>query len=49
VRHGPASQNHARHPDFRSYLAGKIAYLKMLNANRAGKLQRLSDAIVWTS
>jgi hypothetical protein len=49
VRHGPASQNRAQHADFRAYLAGRIAYVKMLNAQRAIRLQRLADAIVWSS
>jgi RNA-directed DNA polymerase len=48
VRHGPASQNHDMHPNFRAYLAGRISYVKMVNANRAVKLQQLSDIIVWT-
>jgi hypothetical protein len=48
VRHGPASQNRANHPDFRAYLAGKVSYVKMLNANRAAKLQQLLDAVEWT-
>lgn len=49
VRHGPASQNHDNHPNFRAYLAGRISYVKMVNANRAARLRRLSDAIVWTN
>lgn len=48
VRHGPDSQNRSNHPDFRAHLAGKISFLKMVNAGRAAKLQRLADAIVWT-
>lgn len=47
VRHGSAMQNRDRHPDFRAYLAGRISYVKMVNANRAARLQRLFDAIVW--
>jgi len=47
VRHGPAAQNRSQHPDLRAYLAGRIAYVKMVNASRAGKLQRLFDAIAW--
>lgn len=47
VRHGPASQNHDSHPDFRAYLAGRISYVKMVNANRAIKLQRLLEAVAW--
>lgn len=47
VRHGPASQNHDNRPDFRAYLTGRISYVKMVNANRAIKLQGLLEAIVW--
>lgn len=47
VRHGPASQNRARHPDFRGWLHGRISYARMLNPQRAAKLQRLADAIAW--
>ena len=49
VRHGPASQNYENHPNFRAYLAGRVSHVKMVNANRAIKLQRLSKAIVWTT
>ena len=49
VRDGPASQNRDNHPNFRAYLAGRISHVMMVNANRAIRLQRLSDAIVWTS
>jgi len=49
VRHGPASQNRNNHPDFRAYLAGRIAHVKMVNANRAVKLQRLLEAVSWTT
>jgi hypothetical protein len=48
VRHGPASQNRDGRADFRAYLAGRISYVKMVNAQRAARLQRLADAIVWT-
>jgi retron-type reverse transcriptase len=49
VRHGPASQNRDGHPDFHAHLAGRISYVKMVNANRAGKLQGLLQAIAWTA
>ena len=49
ARHGPASQNRDRHPDFHAYLAGRISYVKMVNAGRAGRLQGLLDAIAWTA
>ncbi|WP_332855756.1 reverse transcriptase family protein [Duganella sp. S19_KUP01_CR8] len=49
MRHGPASQNHNNHPDFRAYLAGRISFVKMVNAHRAVKLQRLLEAVEWTA
>jgi len=48
-RRGPDSQNRDQHPDFRAHLAGRISFVKMVNASRAGKLQRLFDAIAWTA
>ncbi|WP_035373902.1 reverse transcriptase family protein [Pseudoduganella violaceinigra] len=48
VRHGPTSQNRHNRPDFRAHLAGRISYVKMLNVNRAVKLQRLFESIAWT-
>lgn len=47
ARHGPATQNRDQHPDFRTYLAGRIAYVKMVNAGRAARLQRLFEAVAW--
>ncbi len=47
VRHGPGSQNHDHHPDFHAYLAGRISFVKMVNANRAVRLQGLLDTITW--
>jgi RNA-directed DNA polymerase len=47
VRHGPQTQNRARRPDFRAWLAGKVGYVTMLNPQRGARLQRLFDAIVW--
>ena len=49
VRHGPASQNREKHPDFRAHLAGRISHVMMVNANRAARLQRLLEAISWTT
>jgi RNA-directed DNA polymerase len=49
VRHGPASQNRDGHPDFHAYLAGRISYVKMVNAQRAGRLQGLMEAIAWSA
>jgi retron-type reverse transcriptase len=47
VRHGPDSQNRQNHPDYQAYLAGRVSYVKMVNASRSAKLQRLFDAVAW--
>jgi RNA-directed DNA polymerase len=49
VRHGPQSQNHSQHANFKAHLNGKIAYVQMLNAERAYKLRLLFDQISWAS
>lgn len=47
VRYGPTSQNRERRTDFRAYLAGRVAYVAMLNGPRAQRLQALLGAIAW--
>ncbi|MET3132542.1 RNA-directed DNA polymerase [Oxalobacteraceae bacterium GrIS 1.11] len=47
ARHGPASQNRCGHADFRAFLAGKLAYLHMLNPQRSMRLRRIFEQIVW--
>jgi len=47
VRHGPASQNHHAHPNFRSHLDGRIAWVGSLNPQRGEKLRRIFEAINW--
>jgi hypothetical protein len=47
VVRGPDSQNRAGHADFRAYLAGRIAYVTMINPARGRRLQRLFDQIAW--
>jgi hypothetical protein len=47
LRHGPASQNRAGVPDFRAHLAGRIAYVGMLNAARGQRLHALFERIQW--
>jgi hypothetical protein len=47
VRHGPTSQNRDGHPDFRSHLAGRIAYVAMLNPPRGARLRAWFDRIRW--
>ncbi|MCU0671888.1 MAG: reverse transcriptase family protein [Myxococcota bacterium] len=41
---GLQSQNRERHPDFRAHLAGKIAYLAMIDPARAKPLREALDA-----
>ncbi|MFZ6871994.1 reverse transcriptase family protein [Undibacterium sp. Di27W] len=48
LRHNPASQNRAGHADFRAHLAGKLAYMRMINPVRTAKLQALFEQINWT-
>jgi RNA-directed DNA polymerase len=47
VRHGPTSQNRDGHADFRSHLAGRIAYVAMLNPPRGARLRAWFDRIRW--
>jgi len=45
--HGPASQNRAGHPDFRSHLAGRIAWVAAVNPARGDRLRAAFDRIAW--
>ncbi|HEY8506479.1 MAG TPA: hypothetical protein VIL46_17990 [Gemmataceae bacterium] len=45
ARRGPAGQNREGHADFRAHLAGKVAYVSMVNPGRGRKLRRLFDRI----
>lgn len=47
VKHGPQSQCPSECADFRAYLTGRIAYMRMINPNRAQKLQDLLNQIHW--
>src|SRR5262249_13436519 len=47
VTHGPRSQNREGRSDFRAYLAGRIAYVTMLNAAHGRRLRALFDSILW--
>ncbi|MBI3726712.1 MAG: RNA-directed DNA polymerase [Burkholderiales bacterium] len=48
LRSNPASQNRAGHADFRAHLAGKLAYMRMINPARTAKLQALFEQINWS-
>jgi hypothetical protein len=47
ARGGPRGQNREDRPDFRSYLAGRIAYVGMINPTRGRRLRELFDRISW--
>ncbi len=47
VRHGPASQNRAGHPDFRAHLAGRIAWVSSFLPEHGRQLQDLWARIEW--
>jgi RNA-directed DNA polymerase len=48
VRHGPASQNREQRPNFRAYLAGRIAWVRSVNARAADHMQADYDKIDWS-
>jgi RNA-directed DNA polymerase len=47
LRHGPASQNRDGHLDFKAHLAGRIAYVSMLNPGRGQRLRAAFDRVIW--
>jgi hypothetical protein len=47
VRRGPHGQDRDGHADFRAHLAGRIAHVAMLHAERGRRLRRLFDRICW--
>lgn len=47
VRHGPTSQNHDAHANFRGHLDGRITWVGSLNPQRGEKLRRIFEAINW--
>lgn len=47
ARQGPTGQNRNGRPDFRAYLAGRVAHVGAVNPARGHKLWALFDRIVW--
>jgi RNA-directed DNA polymerase len=45
--HGPGAQNREDHADFRAYLAGRVAYVAMINPARGRRLRMLFEQIHW--
>jgi len=47
VRLGPESQNRDGHPNFRSHLEGRVAFVEMINSARGKRLRVTFDRIHW--
>jgi RNA-directed DNA polymerase len=47
VRLGPKSQNRETHPNFRSHLEGRLAFVEMINPAKAKRLRTIFDQIHW--
>jgi RNA-directed DNA polymerase len=48
VHHGPASQNREKHPAFRQHLAGRVAFVEMINPQKGARLRKIFDRIDWS-
>jgi RNA-directed DNA polymerase len=48
VHHGPASQNRENHPVFRRHLAGRVAFVEMINPQKGARLRRIFARIDWS-
>lgn len=46
--HGPASQNHIGHPDFRAHLSGRVGWVEHIHPSRGARLREIFDGIEWT-
>jgi RNA-directed DNA polymerase len=47
VRLGPESQNRESHPNFREHLGGRIAFVEMVNPDKARRLRKIWEQIAW--
>jgi hypothetical protein len=47
ARFGPQSQNREGLPNFRVYLEGRVAFVEMINAQKAARLRRILEKIQW--
>lgn len=47
IRLGPECQNRENHPDFRSHLDGRIAFVEMINPQKAERLRKIFKQIDW--
>jgi len=47
VKRGPGGENHARLPDFRLHLQGRVSFVESVNPTRGRKLRSLFERIHW--
>jgi hypothetical protein len=47
VHFGPASQNREGHPNFKEHMEGRLGFVEMVNPEKARRLRRLWERIVW--
>uniref|UniRef100_UPI003D8AA135 reverse transcriptase family protein n=1 Tax=Gordonia sp. B7-2 TaxID=3420932 RepID=UPI003D8AA135 len=47
ARHGPESQNHSAHPDFRAHVYGLIAWVGATSETRRRRLLDMADHVHW--
>jgi hypothetical protein len=47
VRFGPQSQNREGLPNFRAHLEGRVAFVEMINKQKAARLRRILERIRW--
>lgn len=48
IKLGPESQNKKQHPNFKTHLQGRIAFIRTLNPQKGSKLESLFAKIIWT-
>jgi RNA-directed DNA polymerase len=49
IRHGPESQNREGRTNFQAFIAGKVAYVQMVNPQRGKRLRQLFEKISWVN
>jgi RNA-directed DNA polymerase len=47
IRNGPEAENREGRPEFRAHLAGRVACVASVNAERGARLRMLLERIVW--
>jgi RNA-directed DNA polymerase len=49
ANHGPHTQNRKGLPDFRAHLAGRVAFVGLINPQKGAKLRKIFERIQWDS